>query len=250
MAISEKLSVPTVLVVDEFPTVESKVVKDILAETRKFNLYMYASAQYLGQLSKPVLDSLISNTKNVISFRVTKEDARLLSSMMEIKVEEFFKKHMSPSELEESKREMFVKLHTQECIVRLFDGEKYLLPMKVKTVDQLKWGAVAPGRVVPMRSYDEPDAPSSPAKPPASAQAAPRAMPQDAFSQFSQMNMATSQSLAPEPAGAIEDAPQQTLQRENYFSKKGLLSETQRKAAPGRKNSGKERKVLIRKKDR
>lgn len=149
MAISEKFSQPTILIVDEFPTVESKVVKDILAETRKFNLYLYASAQYLGQLSKPVLDSLISNARNIVSFKVTKEDARLLASMMEIKVEEFFKKHVSPSELEESKREMFVKLHTQECIIRLFDGEKYILPMKVKTVDVAEWAGIGPARPAP-----------------------------------------------------------------------------------------------------
>ncbi|MCL6088997.1 MAG: hypothetical protein M1530_02430, partial [Candidatus Marsarchaeota archaeon] len=144
MAIAEKFKSPTILIVDEFPTVESKVVKDIMAETRKFNLYLYASAQYLGQLSKPVLDALISNARNIVSFKVTKEDARLLSSMMEIKVEEFFKKSVSPSELEESKREMFVKLHTQECIIRLFDGEKYILPMKVKTVDSKLWEGVGP----------------------------------------------------------------------------------------------------------
>lgn len=144
MAISEKIDRPTILIVDEFPTVESKVVKDILAETRKFNLYLYASAQYLGQLSKPVLDALISNARNIVSFKVTKEDARLLSSMMEIKVEEFFKKSISPSELEESKREMFVKLHTQECIIRLFDGTKYILPMKVKVVDAQTWAGKGP----------------------------------------------------------------------------------------------------------
>ena len=147
----------TILIVDEFPTVESKVVKDIMAETRKFNLCLYASAQYLGQLSKPVLDSLISNARNIVSFKVTKEDARLLSSMMEIKVEEFFKKSVSPSELEESKREMFVKLHTQECIIRLFDGEKYILPMKVKTVDAGTWEIAPPPR--------KPDPPPSRPKP-------------------------------------------------------------------------------------
>ncbi len=144
MAISEKFDKKTILIVDEFPTVESKVVKDILAETRKFNLYLYVSAQYLGQLSKPVLDSIVSNARNIVSFKVTKEDAKLLASMMEIKVEEFFKKAVSPSELEESKREMFVKLHTQECIIRLFDGDKYVLPMKVKTVDSGEWVDIAP----------------------------------------------------------------------------------------------------------
>ncbi len=155
MAISEKFNRPVILIVDEFPTVESRVVKDIMAETRKFNLYMYASAQYLGQLSKPVLDALISNARNIVSFKVTKEDARLLASMMEIKVEEFFKKHVSPSELEESKREMFVKLHTRECIIRLFDGEKYILPMKVRTVDIADWAERIPP-TAPVKPAEKP----------------------------------------------------------------------------------------------
>jgi hypothetical protein len=139
MAISEKLDKPTILIVDEFPTVESKVTKDILAETRKFNLYMHVSAQYLGQLSKPVLDAIISNVRNIIAFKCTREDANHLVSMMEIKVEEFFKKKTSPSELEESKKEMFLKLHPREAIVRLFDGARYILPMKVKSVDLETW---------------------------------------------------------------------------------------------------------------
>ncbi|MFH1285275.1 MAG: DUF87 domain-containing protein [Candidatus Micrarchaeota archaeon] len=139
MAISEKLNRPTILIVDEFHTVQTMVAKDVLSETRKFNLYLHISAQYIGQIAKPVLESVMSNVRNIISFKVTKEDARILSSMMEIKVEEFFKKRVSPSELEESKKEMFVKLHPRECIVRLFDGQKYILPMKVKTVDVEKW---------------------------------------------------------------------------------------------------------------
>ncbi len=139
LAISEKLTRPTVLIVDEFPVVETHVIRDILAETRKFNLFVYISGQYLGQISKIVLDALISNTRNIISFRVTREDARLLSSMMEIKVEEFFKKRITPSELEEAKKEMFIKLHPRECIVRLFDGAKFILPMKVKTANAERW---------------------------------------------------------------------------------------------------------------
>lgn len=139
LAVSEKLERKTILIVDEFPVVETRVAKDILAETRKFNLSLYISSQYLGQISKVVLDGLISNVRNIITFRVTREDARIIGSMMEIKVEEFFKKRISPTELEEAKREMFIKLHPTECIVRLFDGDKFILPMKVKTVNIEKW---------------------------------------------------------------------------------------------------------------
>ena len=141
MAITGKFEdKPTVLVVDEFPRVETRVTKDILAETRKFNLFAYLSCQYLGQLSQEVQDAIVSNARNIIAFKINKQDAALLSSIMEIKVEEYFKKHRATTELEESKKEMFVRLHQRECIVRLFDGTKYLLPMKVKIVDAAKWG--------------------------------------------------------------------------------------------------------------
>jgi hypothetical protein len=134
------LDKPTVLVVDEFPRVETRVTRDILSETRKFNLFAYLSCQYLGQLSKEVLDSMVSNVRNIISFKVNKQDAGMLSSIMEIKVEEYFKKSRATTELEESKKEMFVRLHQRECIVRLFDGKKYLLPMKLRIADVRKWG--------------------------------------------------------------------------------------------------------------
>jgi len=35
---------------------------------------------------------------------------------------------------------MFVRLHQRECIVRLFDGKKYILPMKLHVVDVARWG--------------------------------------------------------------------------------------------------------------
>jgi hypothetical protein len=140
LAITEKLNVPTILVMDEFQRVETKVVKDILSETRKFNLYAYLSMQYLGQMQKEIHDSIVSNIRNIVSFKLNKQDATMISSIMEIKIEESFKKARTQTELEESKKEMFVRLHQRECIVRLFDGKKYILPMKLHVVDVARWG--------------------------------------------------------------------------------------------------------------
>ncbi|MCX6772696.1 MAG: DUF87 domain-containing protein [Candidatus Micrarchaeota archaeon] len=131
---------PTILAIDEFPRVENKVAKDILIETRKYNLYLYLSAQYLNQLSKEVYDSIIGNVRNIVAFKLARQDATSISSIMEIKIEEFFKKNRTQTELEESKKEMFVRLHQRECIVRLFDGKTYLLPMKLRVVDTSKYG--------------------------------------------------------------------------------------------------------------
>jgi len=141
LAITEKLKKPTILIVDEFQRVETKIVKDILAETRKFNLYIYMSMQYLGQMSKEVADSVVSNIRNIVSFKANRQDATMLSSIMEIKIEESFKKSRTQTELEESKKEMFIRLHQRECIVRLFDGKRYILPMKLRVVDvNSVWG--------------------------------------------------------------------------------------------------------------
>jgi len=141
LAITERLNSPTILVMDEFQRVETRVVKDILSETRKFNLYVYLSMQYLGQLTKEVRDSIVSNIRNIVAFKSNREDATMLSSIMEIKIEESFKKSRTNTELEESKKEMFVRLHQKECIVRLFEGKKYILPMKLRVVDVYqKWG--------------------------------------------------------------------------------------------------------------
>lgn len=139
LAITNQFKKPTLLVIDELPRVETRVLKEILAETRKFNMYAYLSMQYLGQLSKEVLDSIISNMRNIIAFKLNRQDATLVSSIIEIKIEEYFKKHRSQTELEESKKEMFVKLHQREAIIRLFDGVRYILPMKLKVVDVAKW---------------------------------------------------------------------------------------------------------------
>ncbi len=141
LAITGKLQdKKTILAIDEFSRVQNRVAKDILIETRKFNLFLYFSIQYLNQLDKEVYDSVVSNVRNIVAFKLSREDATSVSSIMEIKIEEFFKKNRSSTELEESKKEMFVRLHQRECIVRVFDGRSYILPMKMQVVDTAKWG--------------------------------------------------------------------------------------------------------------
>ena len=140
LAITRKLKHPTVLIVDEFPVVETRVAKDILAEARKFNLHLYLSMQYLSQINQEILNSILTNTYNLIAFKVSKEDARYISGVMDIKVEEYFRKNWSATELEEEKKNLFIYLSPRECIARLYgrDGV-FMPPMKVKTVEVEKW---------------------------------------------------------------------------------------------------------------
>lgn len=139
LAVTNKFNNPTVLIVDEFPIVETEVVKNIHAECRKFNLHLYLSMQYLNQLRKEIIDSILTNVYNYIVFKCNRQDANMISSMMDIKVEEYFKKQRQPSELEEEKKDLFVNLRTRECVVRLFDGKKHMMPVKVFVSDLDKW---------------------------------------------------------------------------------------------------------------
>jgi hypothetical protein len=139
LALTEKLDKPTFFIVDEAPRVQSLAFKDILAETRKFNLFLCLSSQYLFQLRKEIIEGIVSNVRNIVAFKLNREDAGLISSIMEIKIEEFFKKTRNLKELEEAKKEMFVRLNVRECIVRLFHQGKYLIPMKVRVVDYHNW---------------------------------------------------------------------------------------------------------------
>ncbi|HQT44941.1 MAG TPA: type IV secretion system DNA-binding domain-containing protein, partial [Candidatus Micrarchaeota archaeon] len=198
LAITEKFDKKTILVMDEFQRVETLVVRDMLAETRKFNLYIYLSMQYLGQLTKEIHDSIVSNVRNIIAFKLNKQDATMISSIMEIKVEEYFKKSRSQTEIEESKKELFVRLNQRECMVRVFDGYKYLLPMKLKIVNTAKWEAKAAAQLKAMEALQ-----------PAPAQPAPATV-QPATAQETHEYAPAKQEDAQQTAGqAPSDGPQQ-----------------------------------------
>jgi hypothetical protein len=140
LALTRKLDSKTILIIDEFPIVQTKVAKDILTETRKFNLYLYLSMQYLSQIDSEILNSILTNMYNLIIFKTSKQDAKYLDGIMDIKVEEYFRKNWSLTEIEEEKKNLFTYLATRECIIRLYGtDEKFMIPMKVKTVDVSEW---------------------------------------------------------------------------------------------------------------
>lgn len=217
LAITEKLDMPTILVMDEFQRVETKVVKDILSETRKFNLYAYLSMQYLGQMTKEVHDSIVSNIRNIVAFKLNKQDATMISSIMEIKIEESFKKARTQTELEESKKEMFVRLHQRECIVRLFDGKKYILPMKLRVVDVARWGYKPSMEVSKMDAMH--DTSDSEGKPPVSQYGQAQKKAGTYSVQYS------SQSSGQQPEAEPEEESQPEEERENPFAPQEAMGE-------------------------
>ncbi|MBU1166018.1 DUF87 domain-containing protein [Candidatus Micrarchaeota archaeon] len=139
MAITEKFSSPIVFLADELPLVSNKTIINILSEARKFNLFFYTSLQYLGQLDKDILDSVITNCFNVFSFKVNRDDAALVSSMMDIMLDDVFSTGYSKVDVEEIKKDMFTKLEARQVIARLYKGMDFLPPVKVRTVEVSKW---------------------------------------------------------------------------------------------------------------
>ncbi len=136
MAVSGKFKEKNmILVVDEFPRVESKTVINILSECRKFNLGLYLSMQYLNQINKNIIDSILTNVFNYYIFKVNKEDAKILNSVLDIKLDPVFEQNKSSKEIEILKEEMLTGLDQRECIVKIFDGQIIYDPVKLRTVD-------------------------------------------------------------------------------------------------------------------
>jgi len=139
MAITEKFNQPVVFLADELPLVANKTIMNILSEARKFSLYFYASLQYLGQLPKDILDSIVTNCFNVFAFKVNREDAGIVSSMMDIILDEVFSTGYSKGDIEEIKKDMFTKLEARQVVARLYGERDFYPPVKVRTVDSEKW---------------------------------------------------------------------------------------------------------------
>jgi hypothetical protein len=137
---------------------------------------------------------------------------------MEIKIEESFKKARTQTELEESKKEMFVRLHQRECIVRLFDGKKYILPMKLRVVDVVRWGYKPSMEVSKMDAMH--DTPNGEGRPPP--EAASRAPKQQSGTYSVQY---FSQSSGQQPEAEPKEEAQPEEERENPFAPQEAMGE-------------------------
>jgi hypothetical protein len=87
---------PVILAIDEFQNVAGlKAIPAILAEARKFGLYLWMAHQNLSQLNAEVLNALMGNAGTVFAYRVGPEDARRLAGLMHPNAPEELARYLS-----------------------------------------------------------------------------------------------------------------------------------------------------------
>lgn len=80
--IDPEMREPFQLYVDEFQSFATDSFSDILSESRKFSLWLVIAHQYTKQVSPQMMDAVLWNVWNIISFRVNSSDAHLLAPNM------------------------------------------------------------------------------------------------------------------------------------------------------------------------
>ena len=74
---------PFYLYVDEFQNFATDSFATILSEARKYGLNLTVANQYIGQMTETVRDAVFGNVGTTISFRVSADDAPILSKQFE-----------------------------------------------------------------------------------------------------------------------------------------------------------------------
>lgn len=126
-----------ILIIDEVSTVENEGLVNILAESRKFGLSLFLSQQYLTQISPNLLKGILSNVYNYFVFKVSDEDAKILTKNLDISFpdEILVREKTKGLEDEDLKRNLLVTLNPRECLVRAFAGGQFFPCFKAKTID-------------------------------------------------------------------------------------------------------------------
>jgi hypothetical protein len=100
---------PFYLYVDEFQNFATDSFATILSEARKYGLNLTVANQYISQMSETVRDAVFGNVGTMISFRVSADDAPILSKQFEPQFE--------PNDL--------LQMHNRNFIINMvISGEK------------------------------------------------------------------------------------------------------------------------------
>jgi len=126
-----------ILIIDEVSVVQNPAMASILAEARKYNLFIFLTQQYFGQIEKNLQDAIFTNASNYYVFRVSEEDARALEGNLTIEIP----KEILLAEKEKGSKEtdvrvkMLTALNVRECFLRLSSEGQILPCIKARTMD-------------------------------------------------------------------------------------------------------------------
>lgn len=122
-----KIDEHVILIIDEVAVIQNPIIKRFLSESRKYNLSLILSGQYFNQIDEDIQKAIFANVVNYYTFRVSREDAVLLSRSMQMEVavhDSFF-----------AKLKILSELANRECVLRISSNGKVLPAFKAKTLD-------------------------------------------------------------------------------------------------------------------
>lgn len=137
LAQSRQFNEKIILVVDEVSVIQNPVIAQILAEARKYNLFIFLSQQYFGQVNKELQDAIFSNVSNYYVFKVSEADARVLEGniTMELPRKTMMEATRTIMNEEDKRVPLLTSLDPRQCIVRVSSGGKLLPAFRGRTVD-------------------------------------------------------------------------------------------------------------------
>lgn len=122
-----KIEEHIIFIIDEVAIVQNPIIKRFLSESRKYNLSLILSGQYFKQIDEDIQKAIFSNVVNYYTFRVSRDDAIILSRnmLMELAVHD---SHFA-------KVKMLSELANRECILRLSRFGQVIPAFRAKTID-------------------------------------------------------------------------------------------------------------------
>lgn len=126
-----------ILIIDEVSVVQNPAIAQILAEARKYNLFVFLTQQYFGQIDKTLQEAIFTNVANYYVFRVSEDDARALEGNLTIELPKELM--VEEKEVGNKENEMRVRiltsLNARECLLRLTSDGQILPGIKARTMD-------------------------------------------------------------------------------------------------------------------
>ncbi len=128
---ANKLNHPTLLIIDEAPLIENAAFATILSQSRKFNLSMILSYQYLNQAQPDLTNSLKTNIYNYFIFKTSDTDAKLLNNLIQLKINT---SNQNPLHQDRLQTKLITSLNPRHFIARIFYNHKFYPAFKAKTL--------------------------------------------------------------------------------------------------------------------
>lgn len=139
LAQSRSFNERVILIIDEVSVVQNPAMASMLAEARKYNLFVFLTQQYFGQIDKGLRDAIFTNVSNYYVFRVSEEDAKSIEGNLTIEIP----KEILLAEKEKGSNEsqvrvrMLTNLNVRECLIRLSSMGKILPCVIARTMDSI-----------------------------------------------------------------------------------------------------------------